>query len=130
MSLLPAENTGHFVPVEIVAWIVVSPLLLSLVVPVVVLRPDVLVSLLASILLILEEELLLAVLGDCVHTVFFLFLLDSLDSGCVSGLIFGTELDSSQMSSCVQVQCVHGLQVDEHELLLDNPIFEAGLMHI
>ncbi len=63
VSLLPAENTGHFVPVEIVAWIVVSPLLLSLVVPVVVLRPDVLASLLASILLVLQEELLLVVLG-------------------------------------------------------------------
>ncbi len=115
VSLLPAENKRHFVPVEIVAWIVVSPLLLSLVVPVVVLRPEVLASLLASILLILREELLL---------------LDSLDSGCVSGLIFGMELDGSQMNSCVQVQCVHGLQVDEHELLLDNPIFEAGLLHI
>jgi hypothetical protein len=69
--------------------------------------------LLAPILLILGKKLLLAVLGDRVDTVFFLIWLDSLDMGCASGLILSTELDCSQMNSCVQIQCVHWQQVDD-----------------
>jgi hypothetical protein len=87
VTLLSAENARHFVAVGVVARVVVSPLLLILAVSVVILWSEILTVLLTPILLILGIELLLAVLSDSFNIVFFLFLLDSLNPGCASGLI-------------------------------------------
>jgi hypothetical protein len=85
VALLPAENTGHLVPVRVVAWI--WPPLLLVIVSIVGLRAVVLTVLLASILLVRRCELPLPILGNGLNIVFLFFLLDSLNPGCASGLI-------------------------------------------
>jgi hypothetical protein len=85
VALLPAENTGHLVPVRVVAWI--WPPLLLVIVSIVGLRAVVLTVLLASILMVRWCELPLPILGNGLNIVFLFFLLDSLNPGCASGLI-------------------------------------------
>ncbi len=87
MTLLSAENARHFVAVGVIARVGVSPLLMILAVSVIVLWSEILTVLLTHILMVLGKTLLLAILSNSLNTVFFLFLLDSLNPGCVSGLI-------------------------------------------
>jgi hypothetical protein len=113
VTLFSAENARHFVAICVVARVVVPPLLLILVVSVVVLRSEILMALLTPVLLSLGIELLLTILCDSLNIVFFFFLLDSLDPGCAPGLILGAKFDRGQTNCGVQIQGVHGLQVDD-----------------
>ncbi len=88
LTLFSAENARHLVAVGVVARVVVPPLLLILAVLIAVLWSEILTALLTLILRVLGKELLLAVLRDSLDIVFFFFLLDSLDPGCASCLVF------------------------------------------
>jgi hypothetical protein len=79
MALFPAENAGHLIPVRVVAQI--SPSLLLVVVPVVVLWAIVLAVLLTVLLasILVCREISLLGLRDGIHIVLFLLLLDRLN---------------------------------------------------
>ncbi len=111
VALFLAEDTGHLVPVRVVAWI--RPPLLLVIVSVVVLLMIVLTVLLASILLVRWCELPLPILRNGLNIVFFVLLLNSLNPGCVPGLILGAKFNHCQTNCCIQVKGVHGLQVDD-----------------
>jgi hypothetical protein len=116
VALAFAEDAGHFVSVGIVSWIRSSLLLISRVVTEVVLGSEIwpilgVVLLLASILVRGVGPRF--VLRDGLNLFFLLFLLNRLYLVLAFGFILGAELNGRKTNCRIQIQHVHGLEIDD-----------------